>query len=189
MPLCDAYIPTDALDPDAERKLASRVSEILVSHEARRIIDLMDDPGDVEAVYKRAAAISWLFVHRTDAYVAGKPVQAPIYRFVVNVPEGQIDDQFVPAINRDIFQAVVEAEAGKWPNPERRLWVTVHEVYDGRWGSAGRQLPLKDIIDVVSPGWGEHAEQRFAEQKAARAVATVELAAGTADPGSRRASA
>lgn len=179
MPLCDAYIPRDALDPDAERKLVNQVSDILVSHEARRIIDLMKNPSDVEAVYKRAAAISWLFVHRTEVYVAGKPVQAPIYRFIVNVPEGQIDEQFVPAINRDIFKAVVDAEGGRWPSLERRLWVTVHEVYDGRWGSAGRQLHLKDIIDVVSPGWGEYAERRFAEAKAARAVATVELATST----------
>ena len=182
MPLCDAYIPNGALEPGAERTLAKRVSDILVSHEARRIIDLMDDPGDVEAVYKRAAAISWLFVHRTDSYVAGLPVEAPVYRFVVNVPEGQIDDQFVPAINRDIMLAVTEAEGGKWPHPERRLWVTVHEVYDGRWGAGGRQLHLKQIVDVVAPGWGDFAVRRFAGKQQADAVATVSLAAtdGTA---------
>ena len=177
MPLCDAYIPKDALNPDAERMLANRVSDILVSHEARRIIELMGDPGDVETVYKRAAAISWLFVHRTDSYVAGRPVDAPIYRFVVNVPEGQIDEQFVPAINRDIMQAVAEAEGGKWPHPERRLWVTVHEVYDGRWGSGGRQLHLKQIIDAVAPGWGDAAVERFAETQRAHAAATVVIAA------------
>ncbi len=182
MPLCDAYIPKDALDPHAERKLVARVSDILVSHEMRRIADLMDDPGDVETMRKRASAISWLFVHRTECYVAGLPVQAPIYRFTVNVPEGQIDDQFVPAINRDIMQAVVEAEGGKRPHPERRLWITVHEVYDGRWGSGGRQLHLKQIIDVVSPGWGDFAVKRHAETQRARAAALVELAASEKAP-------
>lgn len=176
MPLCDAYIAKDSLDSDAERKLVARVSDILVSHEMRRIADLMDDPGDIEKMRQRASAISWLFVHRTESYVAGQPVQAPIYRFIVNIPEGQIDDPFVPAINQDIMQAVAEAEAGKWPHLERRLWITVHEVYDGRWGSGGRQLHLKQIIDVVSPGWGGFAVKRYAEAKRGRAVAMVELA-------------
>ena len=145
-----------------------------------------DLPGPSRASASKASqpgpATSWLFVHRTECYVAGLPVQAPIYRFTVNVPEGQIDDQFVPAINRDIMQAVVEAEGGTWPHPERRLWITVHEVHDGRWGSGGRQLHLKQVIDVVSPGWGDSAVKRHAETQRARAAALVELAASGKAP-------
>ena len=176
MPLCDAYIPKDALAPEVERKLVSRVTRLLIDHEMRRIAELMEDPAEIEASRARASAIAWTFVHRTETYVAGKPIEAPYYRFVATVPEGQIDDQFAPAVNRDIMQAVAEAEAGRWPNLERRLWVTIHEVYDGRWGAGGRVLHLKHIIDVVSPGHGDGATLRFEDDKRKRAVATVALA-------------
>ena len=33
MPMCDAYIPKDALPADAERKLLSRVTDLLLEHE------------------------------------------------------------------------------------------------------------------------------------------------------------
>lgn len=176
MPLCDAYIPNGALEPAAERDFIKRVSDILVSHEARRIIDLMDDPKEVESVHRRAGLISWLFVHRTEAYVDGRPVPAPLYRFLVSIPEGQIDEAFVPAINRDIFQALKDAEPEGREHLERRLWITVQEIVDGMWGSAGRQLRLKEIVDVVAPGWGEHASTRFAEKTRTDAQALVKLA-------------
>ena len=176
MPLCDAYIPMGVLEPEVERKLVARVTRLLINHEMRRISELMNDPAEIEASRARASAIAWTFVHRTEIYVAGEPITAPVYRFVATVPEGQIDDQFAPAVNRDIFAAVAEAEAGRWPQLERRLWVTIHEVYDGRWGAGGRVLHLKQIIDVVSPGYGESASARFEEDKRKRAAAVVALA-------------
>ncbi len=100
MPMCDAYIPTGALEPDAERALIAKITEILVSHEVRRIFDLMDDPQE-------------------------------IYRFIASVPEGQLDDEFIPAINRDILAALQEAEAGKWPDTGSRVWIFTREVPDG----------------------------------------------------------
>ena len=112
--MCHAYIPKSALEPDPERKLANRVSNILVSYEARRVIDLMNDFGDVKAVYERAAAISGPLMHRTDSDVDGRPVHAPVYRLIANVPKGQVDDKFVPAIN--------ETSCERWsrPSAERR---------------------------------------------------------------------
>ncbi len=176
MPLCDAYIPKDALEPEVERKLVARVTRLLIDHEMRRIAELLDDPAEIEASRVRASAIAWTFVHRTETYVAGEPITAPYYRFVCTVPEGQIDDEFAPAVNRDVMAAVSEAENGKWPNLGQRLWVTIHEVYDGRWGAGGRVLSLKHIIDVVSPGHGDGATARFEDDKRQRAIATVDLA-------------
>ena len=165
MPMCDAYIPLGALELEVERGLVARVTEILVDHEMRRIRDLMEDPDAVKASLRRAQSIAWTFVHRTETYVAGAPTQLPYYRFVASVPEGQMDDEFVPAINQDIMQAVIDAEGGKYPHPERRVWVIAHEVPDGLWGSGGRQLHLKQIVDFVAPGWGEVAAKRFAEKR------------------------
>ena len=71
MPCCDAYIPQNALEPEVERKLVARVTELLVEHEMRRILDLMHEPAEIDAMRKRAQSIAWTFVHRTDTYVNG----------------------------------------------------------------------------------------------------------------------
>ena len=165
MPCCDAYIPRGALTPEAERKLVARVTEVLVDHEMRRILDLMHEPAEIDAMRRRAQSIAWTFVHRTDTYVNGAAPDAPHYRFVASIPEGQIDERFAPAINRDILEAVIAAEAGKWPHPERRLWVHVVEILDGRWGAGGRALHLKEIVDFVADGWGQAAVDRWAGSK------------------------
>lgn len=176
MPMCDAYLPAGALDEATERTLMARVMAVLVDHEIRRIVDLVDDAEETERIRKRATAIAWAFVHRTETYVAGLPTQAPVYKFVCQIPEGQIDDEFTPAVNRDIMAAVTDAEAGRWPHLERRLWVFVHEIPDGGWGAGGRALHLPDIIDFVSPGMGAIAQRRWDEKRAAEARATIERA-------------
>ena len=176
MPMCDAYIPANALEPDAERRLVARVGDILVSHEIRRVADLMDDPEVVENMRKAAMSISWTFVHRTETYVAGRPIDAPYYRFLASIPQGQLDDRFIPEINRDIMAAVVDAEGGRYPNPERRVWVFAYEVPDGTWGAGGRPLHLKHIIDYVAAGWGDNAVERWTQVRAAEAAALVRLA-------------
>ena len=176
MPMCDAYIPAGALAPDVERQLMAQVSELLVEHEIRRVVDLMDDPDAADTIRKRALAIAWSFVHRTDTYVACRPIEAPVYKFVCSVPEGQIDDRFAPAVNRDILQAVIDAEAQEWPHPERRVWVFIHEIPDGTWGAHGMALHIKEIIDFVSPGMGEAAAERLAEVHRVEARDIVERA-------------
>jgi len=175
MPMCDAYIPADALPADAEREMLHRISELLVSHELRKTLDLVDDM-EAEASTKRARSIAWLSVLRHEAYVASAPAQAPYYKFVVNVPEGQADDEFRIAVTRDITAAVADAEAGKWPHPERRVWVFTWEVPDGTWGGEGRIIRLTDVIGYVAPQLREHAAQRLADRRRDEACALMAAA-------------
>lgn len=175
MPMCDLYIPSGALTPEAERALVSRVSDLLVEHEMRRIVDLAPDPTTVAASVARAKSIAWMFVHRTETYVGNgltgpDAPRGPVYKFDVKIPEGQIDDLFIPAINRDILAALVEAEEGRWKHPELRLWVFVSEIKDGTWGAAGYPLHLEPIIDYVAPGMGALAVQRWEARKRADAA-------------------
>ena len=65
MPMCDAYIPKDALSAEAERKLLSRVTDLLLEHEGA-------DPSN-----EQVRSIAWLFVHRPEIYVAGAPGRGP----------------------------------------------------------------------------------------------------------------
>lgn len=181
MPMCDLYIQDGALEADAERALVARISALLVEHEMRRIDDLVDDPAAANANAQRANSIAWMFVHRTDTYVAGEPVgpkapRGPVYRFDIKIPEGQLDELFIPAVNRDILAALVDAEAGRWKHPELRLWVFVQEIKDGTWGAAGTAMHLEGIIDYVAPGHGRLAVERWQDVQRAAAVDLVRLA-------------
>lgn len=175
MPMCDAYIPTGALDPEAEKKLIARVTDILVEHEMRRFVDLME-PGTVKASHERASSIAWVFVHRTETYVAGAPIDAPVYKFLVTIPQGMIDDVFIPAMNRDVFAALTEAEGGKHPHLAQRLWTFVHEVPNGNWGAGDRAIKVGNIADYVSPGLGKAADDRWAVRQRTDAAALFALA-------------
>ncbi len=172
MPMCDIYIQQGALAADAEATLVAEVSRLLSDHEVRAIRELGDGTGeDVEARVDRAESVAWMFVHRTDTYVAGKPVgpqapRGPVYRFSVTIPQGLVDEQYLEAINRDILAALTKAEAGRWRHPELRSWVTVQEVDDGLWGAAGSPFPLAGLVEFVAPGFGHLARERLEERRA-----------------------
>ena len=154
-------IPKDALPADAERELLSRVTDLLLEHEGA-------DPSN-----EQVRSIAWLFVHRPEVYVAGAPAEAPHYKFVCQVPEGQYNDERRAAVTADITQAVAEAEAGEWPNPEFRVWVFSWEVPDGTWGGLGKIVRLPDIVGFVSPQGREAAEERLAARRRSEAAAIL----------------
>jgi phenylpyruvate tautomerase PptA (4-oxalocrotonate tautomerase family) len=165
MPMLDAYIPEGALAPEAEQKLLSRCTDLLLEHEGA-------DPTN-EAV----RSIAWVFVHRPEIYVAGAPASQPHYRFVCQVPEGQYDAQRRAAVTREMTEALVEAEGGKWPNPEARVWVFTNEVPEGTWGGLGRVVGLADIAAFATGDAGRaYGEQRIAERRRDEARAIMEAA-------------
>lgn len=154
MPMCDAYIPKDALSADAERGLLGRITDLLLDHEG------------VNPSNARARALAWVFVHRHEMYVGGEPARAPHYRFVCQVPEGQYNDERRAAVTAAMTRAVVDAENGSWPDPESRVWVFTLEVKDGTWGGLGRVIRLPDIYEqVVGEKGREAAEQVLAARR------------------------
>jgi phenylpyruvate tautomerase PptA (4-oxalocrotonate tautomerase family) len=165
MPMLDAYIPEGALAPEAEQKLLSRCTDLLLEHEGA-------DPTN-EAV----RSIAWVFVHRHEMYVAGAPAKEPHYRFVCQVPEGQYNTERRAAVTKEMTEALVEAEGGKWPNPEARVWVFTNEVPEGTWGGFGRVVGLADIGAFATGDAGRaYGEQRIAERRRDEARAIIEAA-------------
>jgi phenylpyruvate tautomerase PptA (4-oxalocrotonate tautomerase family) len=152
MPMCDAYIPDGALSPAAERELLRRITDLLLEHEG------------VDPANAKAQSLAWVFVHRHEMYVAGAPAQAPHYRFVCQVPEGQYNSKRRDAVTAAMTRAVVDAEKGAWPDPECRVCVFTHEVKDGAWGAMGRIFRLPDIAEFIGEP-REAAEQWLAARR------------------------
>ena len=157
MPQLDAYIPAGALTPDAERDLMAKLTDMLIRNEGA-------DPTN-----ETVRSIAWLFVHRPETvYVAGKPAEAPRYRFIASVPEGQFNPERRQAMVTDITEAVLDAEQGRYDRDPMRVWVFALEVPEGTWGGAGRIVGLADIAGLAlgDPEAGrEYAERVFAERR------------------------
>ncbi|MGO9760111.1 MAG: Tautomerase enzyme [Solirubrobacteraceae bacterium] len=163
MPMLDAYIPTDALTPEAEQQLLADLTDVLLTNEGA-------DPSN-----ERVRSIAWLFVHRPEAvYVAGVPASAPHYRFVASVPEGQYDAERRQAMVRDITEAVLDAERGAHERDPGRVWVFTPEIPDGTWGGFGQIATLADIATLATgdPKRGrQYAEERLAARRGAPVAA------------------
>jgi phenylpyruvate tautomerase PptA (4-oxalocrotonate tautomerase family) len=135
MPMIDVYIPEGTLRPEAEAALLSRLTDLLMTWEGF-------DPAD-----PAMRAVSWVFLHRPAAvYVAGAPADAPRYKIVPSVPEGQLNERSRAGVVADVTEAVLDAEEGRWPRDPGRVWVFPTEIPDGRWGGQGRVVRLADIL-------------------------------------------
>jgi phenylpyruvate tautomerase PptA (4-oxalocrotonate tautomerase family) len=157
MPMLDAYIPAGALTAAAEQKLLGELTDILIVNEGA-------DPTN-----EQVRSIAWLFVHRpAEVYVAGAPAQAPRYRFLASVPEGQYTAERRTAMARTITDAVLDAEGGAYERDPSRVWVFTPEVPDGTWGALGQIVTLADIATFATgdPERGrEYADAVFAARR------------------------
>jgi len=161
MPMLDAYIPAGALSPDAESELLRKLTDILIVNEGA-------DPANPQV-----RSIAWLFVHRPEVvYVAGAPADAPRYRFVASVPEGQYDAERRNAMVREVTEAVLDAESGAHDRDPSRVWVFTPEIPDGTWGALGRIVTLADIATFAT-GDPERGRRYAEERLGSRAVAVA----------------
>jgi phenylpyruvate tautomerase PptA (4-oxalocrotonate tautomerase family) len=157
MPMLDAFIPEGALSDEAEERLLSDLTEILLRHEGA-------DPSD-----PAARSIAWVYLHRpASLYVAGEPAEEPRYRIIASVPEGQFDDERRQALVEAVTERVLDAEDGAYERNPLRVWVFASEIPDGTWGGGGRIVTLADIVGFVvgDPEKGrEYAEKRLADRR------------------------
>lgn len=136
MPMIDAFIPDNALTPQAEQKLFSDVTNLTIKHE------IGDSANEV------ARNATWIFLHRPKVIVAGSPATEPHYRFIISVPEGQFDDERRQAITAEITTAIAKAEQRPLDEVSRRTWVITTEIPDGAWGARGRVVRLPAILSA-----------------------------------------
>lgn len=159
MPMLDVTIPEGALSADAEAALCKRLTDLLIRHEGA-------DPSNPVV-----QSIAWVFVHRpARMFVAGDEADAPRYRVVATVPEGQYTDERRAAMVADVTEAVLDAEEGRHPRDPMRVWVFPNEQPDGTWGGAGQVVRLGDIAGMAMGDLEKgraYAEKVLAERRGA----------------------
>lgn len=159
MPMLDVHIPEGTFPFDRETALMNRITEILIRHEGF-------DPAD-----PTTRSVSWVFPHRPAAvYVGGTPAEAPHYKVVPSVPEGQLDRGKRACIVREVTEAILDAEAGAWPRDPGRIWVFPTEIPEGHWGPFGEIRPLRRIISRLTGDDAEKTARLAAERIAASRV-------------------
>ncbi|MEV8441834.1 hypothetical protein AB0425_31005 [Actinosynnema sp. NPDC051121] len=167
MPMLDVHIPEGTFPADRETALMNRITEILIRHEGF-------DPAD-----PTTRSVSWVFLHRPAAvYVGGAPADAPRYKVVPSVPEGQLDAAARAGVVREVTEAILDAEDGAWPRDPGRIWVFPTEVPEGHWGGRGEITPLERILGRLTGGDADLAAELAAKRIAASRAERTRLPDG-----------
>jgi len=174
MPMIDAWIPENALAPEAEARLLKEVTDILIRAEGY-------DPAN-----QIAQNVSYLFLHRpAGMFVGGAPSATHRYRVITSAPEGQYTDAARATLVREVTEAFARAEGVPYDQIVGRVWVFPTEIPDGEWGARGRIFRLADIHALLV---GDHdrktADERLARRRREKAQ---DVLAGAVDALSRAA--
>ena len=90
---------------------------------------------------------------------AGK---APLYRVVVSVPKGSLNDARKEGLVADVTEAIMRLEpCEQWRADPNRVWCLVNDVPDGDWGAGGRIVRLRDLAEMFDVA--RRSPERYAE--------------------------
>ncbi len=138
MPMIELVIPEGAIAPDATDTLADTLTATLLRIEGAPDNELF-------------RSIAWVYVSERPAgrvYVGGKPGADPVYRAIITIPEGALNDERKSKLVEEMTAQILEA-AGEDPGATMRVWVIINEVTDGNWGGAGRVIRFKDLVAMA----------------------------------------
>jgi phenylpyruvate tautomerase PptA (4-oxalocrotonate tautomerase family) len=155
MPMIDLTLPPGQFDSSQQEALAAELTRLIIHWESGT-----DRPG-----YERA---SWAFVQEANLIAVGgrprRPGGRQVYRVVVSVPKGSLDDARRRGLMRDVAHAVISAEGSEPTDDElTRVWCIIDEVPDGNWGVGPAPLRLRDLAQMfgLAPGDERWAELQF----------------------------
>ncbi|HVD38579.1 MAG TPA: 4-oxalocrotonate tautomerase [Solirubrobacterales bacterium] len=174
MPMIDLTYPEGALDAGARAEAVEKLTAALLRHEGA-------------ADNEQTRAMSWTLVHELPHHalnVAGSPVERPVYRVLVTVPEGTLLQGPGPVgstarrnLVREVTEVLLAAEGTAYSEAEAgRVYCLVREVTDGYWGGMGTTFRMEDIVATATP---EAPQTEVSERARASISALVAERSGT----------
>lgn len=139
MPLIDLTYPAGTFTPEARTALADELGVVLRRAERAPETQFFRD-------------ITWMNIHELPegtVFAAGRPVEAPVFRVHVTVPDGALSErrkaEFIAEATR-----VISTAAGLGEADGLRVWVLINEVPSGNWGAGGRVVTIDDLKGVAA---------------------------------------
>jgi hypothetical protein len=178
MPMIDLYHQEGSFTPEAQAKLVSELTTLLLEME-----------GAKDNLASRA--ISWCFLHALPSGAinqGGRPSPDFKYKCVFSVPDGTRGlhgPMNVPRRAEMVERAtrLILAAEGVEDTPENqfRVWCFLHEIPENTWGGLGMIVGMRDISATVR----ETEPATPASTKARLALSTMmaKMKAGTATQG------
>lgn len=162
MPMLDAFIPEGALSEEAENRLLTDLTDILLRSEG------------VDPSHPVARPLAYVWLHRpAKMFVGGEPASVPRYRIIASMPEGTYDDEHRTAMVAEVTEAVLDAEEGAYDRDPVRVFVFPNEIPEGTWGAFGRILGFGDLAGMVlgdAEKGRKYAERRLGERRRIQSV-------------------
>jgi phenylpyruvate tautomerase PptA (4-oxalocrotonate tautomerase family) len=146
MPMIDLTVPKSRFSEEELAELTAKLTELIIKWEGGT-----DAPG-----YDKA---SWAFVQEADLIAVGgrrrRPSGRQVYRVIVSVPKGSLDDRRRRGLMRDVATAVIAADGAEPVEDELgRVWCIVNDVPDGNWGVGPGPMRLRDLAKLFGVGPG-----------------------------------
>ena len=139
MPLIDVTYPAGAIAADTREQLVENLMGDLLAAERAPDTQFFRD-------------VTWVFVHELPAehvFIAGKPVEKPIFKVEATTPEGALSDrrraEFVESATAHVREA-----AGIPEDEGLRIFVLHREIAEGSWGAAGQVVQFKALREAAA---------------------------------------
>ena len=134
MPLIDVFYPAGTFTPEARDALCDELTTVMLRAERAPETEFFRD-------------ITWIHVHEQPEGTmleAGRPVDRPVFRVQVTVPQGALSERRKAELVSEATRVVSEA-AGLSEADGIRVWVIINEVPDGNWGAGGQVVQFEQL--------------------------------------------
>ena len=136
MPKLDLTVSPGVLTPEAKRDLPRQLAAVMLKWE-----------GAPDSRFARS--IAWVHVHELAegaVHDGDGPTDAPHVILETTVPAGVLSDRRRAGL---IAEATETIRVAAGLERATSIWVIVHEVPEGRWGSAGEVVTLESLRAAV----------------------------------------
>ena len=139
MPTIEVTIPQGTLSEEQLEPLLQDLTRSLIKWEG------VADPDDPQA---RATVLASIYEVPDRRYARDSESGASMRALVqISIPQGVLTNERKRGLVDEVTRAILTAAEEP---AHRRIYCLIHEIADGNWGSGGRILRLRDMVEALS---------------------------------------